>query len=419
MRKVWLFGLAAVVFATAPALAEEGPGTFFEKGKALLGEGRFEEAFKAFDVVTREWPDNAEFTPRAMVLSGECLLRLGRVEDAIHRLEKARERCREMPDLAEHAEKLIHKARAMLEERRGGEGKVPPASRDPRESKTPPENPGPAEKIERRLEQLARELKEKGVPIEEAERVLAEERARLMRELRPPAGPDEKMARHLAEMERKLREKGLSGEELERALAEEKARMREKMPPPGNPEEKLERMVKLWREQGVPEEEIEARVRRMKDEHDRLARARAEFEEARRRMEAEGVPPEEAKRRLAEMERRMKEEAERGWREGREGELDQARREFLKLAERLGIPPAEAERLLAEHARRRPEWPEGGRRPEGRPPMAGGDEGGPRPEGRPPMPGGERGEDRMRMLEERLEHLEQAVRELLERLDRR
>jgi tetratricopeptide (TPR) repeat protein len=421
MRKVLLFGLAATLLVAAPALAQEGPGKFFEEGKALFAQEKYEAAFKAFDVVTREWPDDAEFTPRAMVMGGECLLRMGHLEDAVHRLEKARERCREMPDLAEHAEKLLQKARAMREERRAGEGKGAgePKPRDPREDPRPREGPRPKEKIAHRMEQLERELAEKGVPPEEAERILREERARMELELRPPANPEEMMARLLAELERKLREKGLTGEELEHALAAEKARMKEKAPPPGNPEEKLRRMVELWREQGVAQEEIDARIHRFQEEQRMFERARAEFEEARRRMEEEGVPPEEVKRRLGEMERKRKEESERGWREGREGDLEQARRQFLQLAERLGIPPAEAERFLAEQARRRPAWVEGERRPEGRSPRAGGDQEGPRPEGRPGTPDGERGGDRLRQLEERLERLEQAVRELLERLDRR
>ncbi len=366
--------VVAAALAAAPVLAEEGPGPdkFVQKAEALFAEGRYEEAFKVYELIGREWPDERGLAAKAYVRSAECLARMGRLEDAVHRCEEALGRYQDMPDLCGHVKEVLG---GLREKMRGREETRPEG---PRPEARPPEGPRP-----------------EGRPAE------------------GPPVPEEKVARHMQEVERNLREQGYAGEELERMLRKAKerflaeARPSQGGPPPGgDPREKLRRMEQMWRESGVPEEEIRARLANLEREMVQKEKFRRGLEEERRRLEEEGVPPEEIKRRLSEMERRMVEETERGWREGREGDLENARREFIRLAERLGIPGKDAERFLMEHAPRQPF------------PPAGGGEG--RREGLPPRegpPGGEGG-DRLRALEERLERLERRIAELLERQGR-
>ncbi|MHC4859767.1 MAG: tetratricopeptide repeat protein [Planctomycetota bacterium] len=156
----------------------------------------------------------------------------------------------------------------------------------------------------------------------------------------------------LDEIERKLKEKGLRGEELRRAFEEEKRRLNAEKDAHGR-ERDVDRLVELWKEQGVPEEEIHARLRRVKEEHARQQAIRQELKRFAEQLREEGLPEEEVRRRLADHHRELMEGEEGRWRERHGDEMEDARRQFIHLAERLGIPPEAAERFLEEHAGRR------------------------------------------------------------------
>jgi tetratricopeptide (TPR) repeat protein len=190
--------------------------------------------------------------------------------------------------------------------------------------------------------------------LEKAMRVY-EERPGLQRELEVAADRIryEKADRSLEKAERWLRE---ADRVRERAEAAERVRERAEAAL-RDFERKLEEMRRMWALHGVPPEEIEERVVRIRERQEREMEARREIEDLARRLEADGVPPEEARREIEARERRLREEIEAEWRGDREDELGEVRREFLHLAERLGIPPEEAERFLDEHVRLRSDRP--------------------------------------------------------------
>jgi len=114
-------------------------------------------------------------------------------------------------------------------------------------------------------------------------------------------------------------------------------------------ENTFEKMRRIWKEQGVAEEEIEKRIAKMRQDHEAARDRMRQAEEERMRLAAAGMDEEEFRRSLEEMERKRREMDELEWRKRHDRGMDEARKEFLRLAERLGIPPEKAERFLEEH----------------------------------------------------------------------
>jgi len=247
--------LAPVVLAQEDAVRDEPVAKEIEKQftKARIAEkeGQLERAIEQYETVIREWPDDREWTPKAYAQMVFCLVRLGRHDAATRLVRAGFERFEDLAVYEQWAKKA---------------------------------------------------LKE----IEVA-------RARDEEELHAKKAEDEEM--HLR---RQI-------EELERA----------------------------WKEQGLGREEIEARIDKVRMAQVMTKRIRQQYAEEAARMRKLGYESREIRRRVAELEREKREIEEIRWRKDHDRGMDEARREFLHLAERLGIPPDKAERFLEEHRRAR------------------------------------------------------------------
>jgi tetratricopeptide (TPR) repeat protein len=154
----------------------------------------------------------------------------------------------------------------------------------------------------------------------------------------------------LEEMDRQRRE----AEERLRSIEKARREMEQRR---DDLERKLEELSQMWREHGIPPDEVEVRLHDVRERHERELAAHRKIEALELRLHEEGVPPEVARREVEKLKQRLRAEMEAEWRGGREDDLGEVRREFLHLAERLGIPAEEAERFLEDHERRRMDRP--------------------------------------------------------------
>lgn len=213
---LWACGL--VVAFPAVSSAEEGavdPGRLY--AEALLrevGHGKVKDALELYERVIRQYKAARVFAARALYRIGVCMRKLGkpdRAHETMRQVLKAFGDQEEVRRLAELELGMLH-----------GHGK--------RAGRAEEERVRDVEKeVHRRLEELERRLKEKGIKGDELEKRIDAARKELIEQHRRHALRDESararkekiertIKERLVRLGRQLQEKGLRGEELERRM---------------------------------------------------------------------------------------------------------------------------------------------------------------------------------------------------------